>query len=367
MKKLKIKNKQFFKNQPLIEKKLTKLSFRPVNDIRIKGYHKAFENCLMRAFQNKDFSLPNVELNLDNVYSRLYNNVIMKNKIRNKNMNKYDDEVFMNTKNKDAKNFTKSKNNISVKEKGIKSMLSSATNNKQNNNININQTTNAEKKELLFNVSNINKSLNGREFTQKITPKMYQRCLSSLSGGPNLSLRRSQSCFLNKNFKPKEIKKKKKYYKYYAKLTSKNTFLKPNSKNDINNSHNKSNSYIDTESINNLILANSNSRSEIINVKRFRDVNHNTNLHMAVLKNSYKFLDYFIKKKLNINKKNKNGDTPLHLAMQKGDYDIIKLLLDNGANIKIKNKKGVTPYDLADKDIRLEFNLEEMYNNFGRY
>ena len=53
--------------------------------------------------------------------------------------------------------------------------------------------------------------------------------------------------------------------------------------------------------------------------------------------------------------------------MQKGDYDIIKLLLDNGANIKIKNKTGVTPYDLADKDIRLEFNLEEIYNKFGKY
>ena len=244
-------------------------------------------------------------------------------------------------------------------------MISSATNNIPNKNFN--QTANTDKKELLFHISNINKNLNGREFTQKITPKMYQRCLSSLSGGPNLSLKRSQSCFLYNNLKPKENKKKKKYYNYHAKLTSKNTFLKANSKNDNNNSRNKSSSYIDTESINNLILANSNSRSEIINVKSFRDVNHNTNLHMAVLKNSYKFVDYFIKKKINVNKKNKNGDTPLHLAMQKGDYDIIKLLLDNGASIKIKNKKGVTPYDLADKDIRLEFNLEEMYNNINKF
>ena len=78
-------------------------------------------------------------------------------------------------------------------------------------------------------------------------------------------------------------------------------------------------------------------------------------------------MDYFIKKKLNINKKNKNGDTPLHLAIQKGDYDIIKLLLDNGANIKIKNKKGITPFDLADKEMRMVFNLEDMYNNLNKY
>ena len=365
MKKLRIKNKQFFKNQPLVEKKLAKLSVRPVNDIRIKGYHKAFEDCLNRAFLNNDFSLPNIELNVDNVYSRLYNNVIVKNKTRNKFMNKSDDEDFLNVKNNEIKKLLKNKNNNSVKQKRIKSMISSATNNIQNKTFN--QTANTDKKELLFHISNINKSLNGREFTQKITPKMYQRCLSSLSGGPNLSLKRSQSCFLYTNLKPKENKKKKKYYNYHAKLTSKNTFLKANSKNDNNNSRNKSSSYIDTESINNLILANSNSRSEIINVKSFRDVNHNTNLHMAVLKNSYKFVDYFIKKKINVNKKNKNGDTPLHLAMQKGDYDIIKLLLDNGASIKIKNKKGVTPYDLADKDIRLEFNLEEMYNNINKF
>ena len=74
-----------------------------------------------------------------------------------------------------------------------------------------------------------------------------------------------------------------------------------------------------------------------------------------------------LKKKLNINKKNKNGDTPLHLAVQRGDYDIIQLLLDNGADITIKNKKGISPYDLADKDMRLAFNLEDIYNNLIKY
>ena len=35
-----------------------------------------------------------------------------------------------------------------------------------------------------FHVSNINKNLDGKEFTKKITPKMLTRCLSAISGGP---------------------------------------------------------------------------------------------------------------------------------------------------------------------------------------
>ena len=363
MKKLKKKNKKFFKKQPLVDKKLTKLSFRPVNDIRIKGYKKAFDHCLNRSFQNKNFNLPNIELKIDNVFSRLYNNVIIRNKKRNKYNDKSMDEY--NITHHEKINSNNDKNTKSpIKE--LNTLLPSTSN------INtINQATNSpktpiasNKRELIFEVSNINKSLNGKEFTKKITPRMYERCLSLLSGGPKSSQRRSVSCILNEQLS----KKKKKYINYYAKLTSKNCFLKKKLKaNIIKNNKNKSVNNIDTESINNLILANSKSGSEIINIKKFRDVNYNTNLHVAVLKNSYKFVDYFIKKKLNINKKNKDGDTPLHLAIGKGDYDIIKLLLDNGASIKIKNKKGKTAFDIADKEMRLVFNLEDIYNNSLKY
>ena len=88
---------------------------------------------------------------------------------------------------------------------------------------------------------------------------------------------------------------------------------------------------------------------------------------MAVLKNSYKFVLYFINKKLNVNRKNKNGETPLHLAIKIGVFDIIKLLLENGANIKLKNKNGITPFDLADEEMRVVFNLEDIYNNMIKY
>ena len=289
MKKLRKKNNNFFKNQPLVDKKLTKLSFRPINDIRIRGYQKALEECYHRVFQNKNFHLPNIELNVDNVYSRLYNNIIVKNKIRNKYIDNFNDEDLISSKRETKYNDMKN-NARNIEQKTIIPSTSNM------NTININQKNlspkspiiSMPKKELLFHVSNINKSLNGREFTQKITPKMYQKCLSSLSGGPKL--KRSQSCLLN-NLKSNN-RKKKKYVNYYAKLTAKNCFIKTKirSKSYDNNYQNKSTNYIDTESINNLILANSNSSSEIINVKRFRDVNYNTNLHLAVLKNAFKYL-----------------------------------------------------------------------------
>ena len=351
MKKLKIKNKNFFKNQPLIDKKLTKLSFRPINDIRIRGYHKAFQNCLDRTFENKDFNLPNIELDSNNVFSRLYNNVIVKNYSKNKYVNKSDDEG-LDKLSKFSHNNDKELINNNLQLKDIKS---TSTININSRAISPKNEPTPRKKEQKFNVTNIFKSYNGREFTKKITPKMYEKCLSSLSGGPSPILKK---CMSAKNIK--NSNNSKKYINYSAKLTTKNCFLKPNIKQYNMNSKNED--YISDDVINSLILANSNSRSELINIKRFRDVDYNTNLHMAVLKNSYKFVDYFIKKKLDVNKKNKRGDTPLHLAIQIGNYDIIKLLLDNGANILIKNKKGLRPYDLANSKIRSKFNLEEMYN-----
>ena len=354
MKKLKIKNKNFYKSQPLIDKKLIKLAFRPINDIRIRGYQKAFQNCLDRTYENKDFDLPDIQLDSNNVFSRLYNNVIVKNFPNDKNINKSNDERF--------ENFSKFSHNNDIElisnNLQIKNLKSSSTINMNSKLITPKNEPTPRKKEPKFNVANIFKSYNGREFTKKITPKMYEKCLSSLSGGPNSNLKK---CMSAKNIRnSKNSQKKKKYINYSAKLTTKNCFLKPNLKQY--NINNKNEDYVGEDTINSLILANSNSRSELINIKRFRDVDYNTNLHMAVLKNSYKFVDYFIKKKLDVNKKNKKGDTPLHLAIKFGNYDIIKLLLDNGANIAIKNKKGLSPYDLANSKIRNKFNLEEMHN-----
>ena len=276
---------------------MTKLSFRPINDIRIRGYHKAFQNCLDRTFENKDFNLPNIELDSNNVFSRLYNNVIVKNYSKNKYVNKSDDEG-LDKLSKFSHNNDKELINNNLQLKDIKS---TSTININSRAISPKNEPTPRKKEQKFNVTNIFKSYNGREFTKKITPKMYEKCLSSLSGGPSPILKK---CMSAKNIK--NSNNSKKYINYSAKLTTKNCFLKPNIKQYNMNSKNED--YISDDVINSLILANSNSRSELINIKRFRDVDYNTNLHMAVLKNSYKFVDYFIKKKLDVNKKNKRGD-----------------------------------------------------------
>ena len=56
-----------------------------MNDIRIRGYEKAFEECNKRSLANQEFNLPDIAINESSVYSRLYNNIIVKNKTRNYN------------------------------------------------------------------------------------------------------------------------------------------------------------------------------------------------------------------------------------------------------------------------------------------
>ena len=46
--------------------------------------------------------------------------------------------------------------------------------------------------------------------------------------------------------------------------------------------------------------------------------------------------------------------------MKNKNRKIIKLLLDKNGDITIKNKEGMTSYDLADKDIRKEFKMENI-------
>ena len=346
-KRLKRKNIKFYKSQPLIDRKIRKLMFRSINDIRIRGYEKAFEDCSNRTLSNINFNLPDVALNESNVFSRLYNNIIGKNKKKNFNRSNYNTYKYGSRK---IKLNSFNSNSVNYENKILN--LSSIQKRKEYEN---------QKQE--FHISNINKNLDGKEFTKKITAKMMTRCLSAISGGPKETNKKKFNLYLNnniyKNKRPNsQAKKRKKYFNYHAKLTSKNCFMKMMPDSNI-----KSNSvFIEDKKINDLILANSNSKIDIINIKKFRDSNYNTNLHRSVMKNNIKFVEYFIKKGLDVNKQNKYGDTPLHFAFKIGNYDIIHLLLDNGANIKIKNKKGITPYDIANKKMREAFNLTEIYN-----
>jgi len=54
IKKLRNKNKKFYKTQPLIDRKLRKLSFQPVNDIRILAMKKHLKNAIKDHWQIKN-------------------------------------------------------------------------------------------------------------------------------------------------------------------------------------------------------------------------------------------------------------------------------------------------------------------------
>ena len=331
MKKLKIKNNKFVRNQPNIEEKLIKLYYLPMNEIRLKEYKKVFNKCLNKSIENKNFKLPDIELKLNNVFSRLYHDVLEKSRQNNsvKNTNKYKNEYDF-----DNYNINNEKTRIDTA-KTSKSRINQSTNN----------LLTRTKKEKEYNVRNIFKNSSGREFVNRITSKMQQKSWKILSGGPSSSKKKNMRARSTRRCRVKS-----------AKLTVDNCFL--NNSNNKRESERLKNS--ENKILKGMILANTNTKHEVVNLKKFRDLDYNTNLHIAVMKNSYKFVDYFIKNEININKKNKRGKTPLHLAINNGNYEIIKLLLDNGADVNIKDKGGVTPFDLASKEMRKNLGMEKL-------
>ena len=86
MEKLRNKQELFLKCHPSIDNKLKKLYYKPINEIRLQGYRKAFDQCLKRAKSDQNFDMPNIDLDMNNVYSRLFRNAILNpNLLRSKN------------------------------------------------------------------------------------------------------------------------------------------------------------------------------------------------------------------------------------------------------------------------------------------
>ena len=92
----------------------------------------------------------------------------------------------------------------------------------------------------------------------------------------------------------------------------------------------------------------------------YQDANGNSYLHLAILYKQEEIVKSLIEKGIFLNKKNNKGNTALHLSMITKNRNIIKLLLNKDADITIKNKEGMTSYDLADKDLRKEFKMENI-------
>ena len=343
MEKLRNKQELFLKSQPMIDNKLKKLYYKPINEIRLKGYQRAFNQCLHRSLSDTKFDLPNIQFNMNDVYSRLFNNAILnQNLLRNKIYKKKQENERYQNNNKYENN--KNNNNINNNNNNMKNPKKKKIMIRTNNSFDIkNKSYFYYTKLPNFNVANIIKSSKGKEFNVKITPKIKQRCWSTLSGGPRLKSNSEIIIFdKNEENKNEEID--------YEEIRNKNIF-------NINKSKTKNN-------INNIILYNTlildkNGRgSEFIKVSNYRDVNFNSNLHIAVKNNSIKLVKYFLNKNVNPNEVNKDGQTPLHFALKEGNKDIIDLLLKNGGDVNIRDNEGKKPFDYGSKEVIRYFQLE---------
>ena len=301
MRKMKIKNLKFYKTQQNTEKNNHKLFFKSVNDARYEGYQRAFETCLEQSKSNPKFNLPDVDLNIDNPYSRLYHNMVYY-PIKLKRNKKFKIKIIKNKKVKPLLNIDNLNN------------INTINNNEKRKSV-IKNTYAEPIIKHKYKVRNIFREYIGKQFCVTKSFSNWKKCWEIHSGGPGVKEPNPGKINLNK-FKRNNSKEK---------------------------------SYFSCD--------NSKEEDDIIDVNDYRDKNLNSNLHLAVKNNSEEFVKYFLSKNFNPNEKNKFGDTPLHYAMEIKNINIIQLLIDDGGNLYLKNNKGISPFDMADKKIKAYFKL----------
>lgn len=76
-----------------------------------------------------------------------------------------------------------------------------------------------------------------------------------------------------------------------------------------------------------------------------KDKDGNTCLHFAAQSNDLFYLDYFIKKGIDVNVMNRYEETPLYVAVEHLNEFGVQILLNNRADINVKNVKGKTVID----------------------
>jgi hypothetical protein len=306
------KSDEFLNSQPNVDKKLEILETKAINEIRLKGYKKAFDKCLNLSLTRNNFEM--VNLNTNDVFGRLYNNKALRISYKMKKNNSADK---INT----SKESSSRKDPLSFKNM-IKKYKVQKNNNENNSEINVNQ--HYKKRIVKFKLnSNLTKDEhNLKQFNKRITKNMIKRCWSAISSGPKIKPKQKI-----KNDKLKEIYKKKYNYKILS-----------NKKNgDIN----------DISLYNTMIVDDPFLKKCKIKNENYRDKNNNSSLHISVSNNSMKMVKYFLGKKIkNVNVKNDKGKTALHLACTTGNEDMINLLLKNGADVNALDDQGNKPFDL---------------------
>ena len=341
------KNEEFINSQPKIEKKLSKLYYKSINELRLKGYEKALNKCLNLSVSSKKFNMPDVELNQNDVYSRLYNNYILKYKIlKEKNKNSRNSSVCINNSEYGYNNLINGKNNSNViysykniNSKEAKNLKKNINKRRPNSIARFNG-----KKMIKFKLkSNICEKENNKQFTIRITPNLVKKCWKSISGGPNLdntnniniNNKRSNRNQINKEEGKKDNDSFNVKEKFNYKILSQNN----------HNGEKK-----DISLFNTMIINDPNLDNKWIKNKNYRDTENNSNLHIAVKNNSVELVKYFLSKNCDLNNVNKKGQTALHLACELGNEEIINLLVEKGANADIMDNKGKKPFDIFSKN-----------------
>ena len=287
------------KNKENIDETATKLFFKSVNDIRYSDYKRSLDKCFEKCKSDPNFNLPDVSLDINDVFSRLYHNMILtpiKSKSKQKKINNIKKNI-LSLKRKipsltSLKNINTMKKIKSIKPKEILT-----------DDYELNRRTNKK-----FNLKDYFKEYKGKEFLISQSLSSRNLCWKKNSGGPGIKLELPGKINLNKFKKNKTLEKEDNY---------------------------------------------------IIDVNDYRDHEKNSNLHLAVKDNNEKFVKYFIDKNYNPNEQNILGDTPLHEAIRLKNKNIIQLLINDGGNLNIKNNNGFTPYDLADRKMQSTFNFQD--------
>ena len=294
-KKYKLKLLKLNKDKTNIDEEAKKLFFKSVNDIRYSSYQRSLNKCIEKSKSDPNFNLPDVSLDINNAFSRLYHNMILTS-VKNKSKLKKNNTIIPHV------------NSIKRKLSTLTSLENINTNKKRNSVIKEGILTDDyelnSKLNKKFNLRNYFKEYKGKEFLISQSLSTRDLCWKKASGGPNVKLELPEKINLNKFKRNKTLDKEDDY---------------------------------------------------IIDVNDYRDEEMNSNLHLAVKDNNEKLVKYFIDKNYSPNEQNILGDTPLHEAIRLKNRNIIQLLLKDGGNLTIQNKKGFSAFDLADRDLKGSF------------
>jgi len=70
-------------------------------------------------------------------------------------------------------------------------------------------------------------------------------------------------------------------------------------------------------------------------------------LHKAAARGDLERVRELIKRRADVNARDKDGRTPLHHAAYNGRLEVARLLVERGADVNARDKNGWTPLDIA--------------------